>query len=79
MLIYFAILPQFMHSKGNPVVEGLLLSLIFISSCIIVYLVLSFIAVKVTEKAGFDQRKQKWVDATSASMIMLAATWLIAH
>ncbi|ENU80357.1 MULTISPECIES: LysE family translocator [unclassified Acinetobacter] len=79
MLIYFAILPQFMHSKGNPVVEGLLLSLIFISSCIIVYLVLTFIVVKMTEKAGFDQQKQKWVDATSASMIMLAATWLIAH
>lgn len=79
MLIYFAILPQFMHSKGNPVVEGLLLSLIFIGSCVVVYLTLSFIVAKATQKAGFDQSKQKWVDATSASMIMLAATWLMAH
>lgn len=79
MLIYFAILPQFMHSKGNPVVEGLLLSLIFIGSCVVVYLTLSFIVAKATQKACFDQSKQKWVDATSASMIMLAATWLMAH
>ncbi|WP_111894556.1 LysE family translocator [Acinetobacter sp. MB5] len=79
MLIYFAILPQFMHSKGNPVVEGLLLSLIFIGSCVVVYLSLSFFVAKATQKAGLDQSKQKWVDATSASMIMLAATWLIAN
>ncbi|MEB3754018.1 LysE family translocator [Acinetobacter sp. MD2(2019)] len=79
MLIYFAILPQFMTAKGNTVIQGLELSFIFIGLCIIVYLSVAYAFVKMTQKAGFDQSKQRWLDATSGTMIMLAATWLIAH
>ncbi|MFT4020125.1 MAG: LysE family translocator [Acinetobacter sp.] len=79
MLIYFAILPQFMHSTGNAVLQGLTLSCIFIGLCLVVYLALAFIFVKATQKVGFDERKQKWLDATAGTMITLAATWLISH
>ena len=79
MLIYFAILPQFMTAKGNAVLQGLELSFIFIGLCIVVYLSVAYMFVKATQKAGFDQTKQRWLDATSGTMIMLAATWLIAH
>lgn len=79
MLIYFAILPQFMKATGNTVLQGLELSFIFIGLCVVVYVSVAYIFVKATQKAGFDQSKQRWLDATSGTMIMLAATWLIAH
>ncbi|MEB3767681.1 LysE family translocator [Acinetobacter sp. MD2] len=79
MLIYFAILPQFMQATGNAVLQGLELSFIFIGLCIVVYLSVAYLFVKATQKAGFDKTKQRWLDATSGTMIMLAATWLIAH
>ncbi|MCF9046190.1 LysE family translocator [Acinetobacter nectaris] len=79
MLIYFAILPQFMHQNGNTVVQGLSLSFIFIGLCFVVYSSLSILIGKFVRHTQFDATKQKWVDVGSGTMIMLAATWLIAH
>ena len=77
MLIYFAILPQFIDKAGNMVNQGLILSLIFIGLIFVVYGSLSVIFAKVTQKTHIDERKQKWIDGTSGGLLMLAATWLI--
>ena len=77
MLIYFAILPQFIDKTGNMVNQGLILSLIFIGLIFVVYGSLSVIFAKVTQKTHIDERKQKWIDGTSGGLLMLAATWLI--
>lgn len=77
MLIYFAILPQFMDKTGNTVVQGLLLSLIFISLCLIIYCGLSFVFSKCIGQTGIDERKQKWIDGGSGTLLALAASWLI--
>jgi len=77
MLIYFAILPQFIDKAGNTVNQGVILSLIFIGLIFVVYGSLSIVFAKVTQKADIDERKQKWIDGASGGLLMLAATWLI--
>ncbi|MDY6458816.1 LysE family translocator [Acinetobacter faecalis] len=77
MLIYFAILPQFIDKSGNTVSQGLILSLIFITLIFVVYCVLSVIFAKITQKTQIDERKQKIIDGTSGGLLAAAATWLI--
>ncbi|MFH7767464.1 LysE family translocator [Acinetobacter sp. BSP-28] len=77
MLIYFAILPQFIDKAGNTVNQGLILSFIFIGLIFVVYCSLSVIFAKVTQNTHIDERKQKWIDGGSGGLLMLAATWLI--
>lgn len=77
MLIYFAILPQFIDKSGNTVSQGLILSFIFIGMIFIVYCALSILFSRITHNTQIDERKQKWVDGTSGGLLALAASWLI--
>lgn len=77
MLIYFAILPQFIDKSANTVSQGLILSFIFISLIFVVYCSLSILFSKISQKTQMDERKQKWVDVTSGGLLALAASWLI--
>lgn len=79
MLIYFAILPQFMTKSGDSVSQALILSCIFIGLCFLVYCSLSFVFARITQKSNLDARKQKWIDGGSGVMLTLAATWLISN
>ena len=77
MLIYFAILPQFINKAGDTVSQGLILSFIFIGLIFVVYCTLSVVFAKITQKAHIDERKQKIIDGTSGGLLAAAATWLI--
>jgi len=77
MLIYFAILPQFIDKSANTVSQGLILSFIFISLIFVVYCSLSILFSKISQKTQMDERKQRWVDGTSGGLLALAASWLI--
>lgn len=77
MLIYFAILPQFIDKSADTVSQGLILSFIFISLIFVVYCSLSILFSKISQKTQMDERKQKWVDGTSGGLLALAASWLI--
>ncbi|GAA5556217.1 leucine efflux protein [Acinetobacter schindleri] len=77
MLIYFAILPQFIDKSGNTVSQGLILSFIFIAMIFVVYCALSLLFARLTRSTQIDERKQKWIDGTSGGLLALAASWLI--
>ncbi len=79
MLIYFAILPQFIDKSGNTVAQGLLLSCVFIGLIFAVYCGLSLIFAKISQKTQIDARKQKWIDGTSGGLLAVAAAWLMAN
>ncbi len=79
MLIYFAILPQFMTRSGDSVSQALILSFIFIGLCFVVYCSLSLVFARITAKSNLDARKQKWIDGGSGVMLTLAATWLMTN
>lgn len=78
MLIYFAILPQFM-TQQNALFQGLALSVIFIAMCAVVFLVLTLVLDKVRQRAQLDGRRQKAIHAGSGGLLIVAATWLIAN
>jgi threonine/homoserine/homoserine lactone efflux protein len=77
MLIYFAILPQFIDKSANTVSQGLILSFIFISLIFVVYCGLSIVFSKISQNTRMDEHKQKWVNGTSGGLLALAASWLI--
>lgn len=79
MLIYFAILPQFIDQSGNTVTQGLILSFVFIGLIFVVYCALSLIFSKISQKTHIDERKQKWIDGASGGLLGLAAAWLMAN
>lgn len=79
MLIYFAILPQFMSKSGDSVNQALILSCIFIVLCFIVYSSLAYVFARITQKSNLDVRKQKWLDGGSGVMLTLAAAWMISN
>ena len=78
MLIYFAILPQFM-GKEAPLLQGLILSVIFIGLCAILFLSLSLVLSRIRERAQLTPERQKWVDGSAGGLLMLAASWLIVN
>lgn len=77
MLIYFAILPQFINKSGDTVSQGLILSCIFIGLIFVVYCSLSIAFAKLTQKAQIDERRQKIIDGTSGGLLAAAAAWLM--
>ena len=78
MLIYFAILPQFMtNNTESAMLDGIFLSFIFIGLCLIIYSSLSYVFAFLTNKSGLENQGQKWVDVGSGVLLSLAATWLI--
>lgn len=79
MLIYFAILPQFMTKSEDSVSQALILSCIFIGLCFVVYCSLGYVFARITQKSNFDSRKQKWIDGGSGLMLTLAAAWMISN
>lgn len=79
MLIYFAILPQFIDKSGNTVTQGLVLSLVFIGLIFVVYCGLSLVFAKISQKTHIDAHKQKWIDGASGGLLGLAAAWLMAN
>ncbi len=79
MLIYFAILPQFINKSANTVTQGLILSCIFIGLIFVVYCALSLLLHKMAQKTEINERKQKWIDGTSGGLLALAAAWLIVN
>ncbi|MBF7684229.1 LysE family translocator [Acinetobacter sp. B10A] len=79
MLIYFAILPQFIDRQGNTVLQGLTLSFIFIGLCFVVYSVLSVVCARFVQGRNIQAKQQKWIDLGSGGLIMLAATWMLSN
>ncbi len=73
MMIYFAILPQFMHHEGNVAVQASMLSAIFIGLCGLVYTILSFVVATVGKRGNFNDRRRRWGEGVAGGLLILAA------
>lgn len=79
MLIYFAILPQFMHAGAGAAVQALVLSLVFIALCALVYCGLSLaLGAAGGRRRAFDERRRRWVEGISGGLVGVAAGALAA-
>jgi len=74
MLIYFAILPQFMHHDGSIALQAVVLSAIFIGLCGFVYAILSFVLAATGSRGSISDRRRRWVEGISGGMLAVAAT-----
>ncbi|UXN58788.1 LysE family translocator [Phyllobacterium zundukense] len=79
MMIYFAILPQFMQQGGSIPLQALILSAIFIALCGIVYTSLSLAIAAVGMNGGFSDCRRRWVEGTAAAFLIVAAGRLAAN
>jgi threonine/homoserine/homoserine lactone efflux protein len=73
MMVYFAILPQFMHGGDPPAGQALLLSAIFIGLCGLVYAALSVALASAGRAGGLSERKRRWVEGVSGGCLIVAA------
>jgi threonine/homoserine/homoserine lactone efflux protein len=73
MLIYFAILPQFMHGAGSATWQALILSAIFIGLCGAVYVVLSGVIASTGRTGRFSDRRRRWIEGVSGGFLLIAA------
>lgn len=79
MMIYFAILPQFMlHDRSIPL-QALILSVIFIALCGIVYTSLSLGIAAVGRNGGFSDCRRRWIEGTAGVFLIVAAGRLAAN
>ena len=79
MMIYFAILPQFMQNGGSNSLQALILSAIFIALCGIVYTSLSLVIAAVGRNGSFSDCRRRWVEGTAGALLLIAAGRLAAN
>lgn len=73
MLIYFAIVPQFIHDGDSGALQAIILSAIFIGSCAIVYTLLSVAIARAGKAGGYSDRHRRWVEGISGGLLVVAA------
>lgn len=78
MMIYFAILPQFMQHDGSIALQAAILSAIFVGLCGIVYAVLSVVIASARGGGGFSDRRRRWVEGMAGGALVVAAGRLAA-
>jgi threonine/homoserine/homoserine lactone efflux protein len=73
MMIYFAILPQFMDHTGSIGPQAAILSAIFVGLCGLVYTILSLVIAAVAKRGSFSDRRRRWVEGTAGGLLVVAA------
>ncbi len=73
MMIYFAILPQFIDHAAPVGPQALVLSAIFVGLCGLVYAVLSCVLGVLGRRGGFDDRQRRLVEGTAGALLVIAA------
>lgn len=75
-MIYFAILPQFMHESGSVALQAAVLSAIFMGLCGLVYVGLSVFIACVGHHEGFGVRQRRWIEAAAGALLLVATVRL---
>jgi len=79
MLVYLAILPNFIHTGESVAVQALTLSAIFIVSCAIVYSLVGITMGAMGQRGTFSDVRRRWVEGTAGGLLLLAAGRLAAN
>ncbi|MCC6949179.1 MAG: LysE family translocator [Bradyrhizobiaceae bacterium] len=76
MMIYIAILPQFMGSEGNAALSAMLLSTAFMFWCAVVYSILSVVVGRAGGMRTLSDIRRRMIDGVAGGMILLAAGFM---
>ena len=72
LLMYLAVLPQFIEPGGSAALQALVLSLLFIVGCAIVYSVVGLLAAQAANR-GVTDRSRRWLEAVAGTLLATAA------
>ncbi|OCQ51285.1 Homoserine/homoserine lactone efflux protein [Photorhabdus australis subsp. thailandensis] len=73
LLVYFAILPNFIIADGNHTLQSIILSAIFISTCALVYGLIGIVIAGMGQKGSFSDHRRRWVEGIAGGLLSLAA------
>ncbi|UXN63757.1 LysE family translocator [Phyllobacterium sp. A18/5-2] len=76
MMIYFAILPQFIRHEGNIALQASMLSALFIGLCGLIYTILSFVVAAAGKRGGFSDHHRRCVEGAAGGLLIVAAARL---
>ncbi|WP_184708556.1 LysE family translocator [Rhizobium lusitanum] len=78
MMIYFAILPQFISHAGNIALQAALLSAVFIGLCGVFYACLSLVLTSFSSRTVVSDRRRRWIEGIAGGLLLIAAGRLAA-
>jgi len=73
MMIYFAILPQFIRPGNGIALQAAALSAVFVLWCAIVYVILSLVIGRLAGRGGFNDRRRRIVEGGAGGLLIVAA------
>jgi len=73
MMIYFAILPQFIGHDGSIAAQASLLSAVFIGLCGAFYALLSLALAAFGTHARLNDRRRRWAEGIAGCLLLIAA------
>jgi len=76
LLMYMALLPQFISPEGNAAIQALLLSFLFITGCGIVYSIVGVFAARVSVNGVSDKARRR-LEAFAGTLLTGAALTLV--
>ena len=79
MMIYLAILPQFMRTDENAALQAVILSCIFVFSCGVIYSLLSIAIGRTGKKHGVGNLGRRRLEASAGGLLFIAAIVMAAR
>lgn len=76
LLVYFAILPNFIQLNESVAIQSLILSATFIFSCIVIYGVIGALFASMHNKQTYNDKKRRITEGVAGGMLTLAAIGL---
>lgn len=76
LLVYFAILPNFIKLTESVALQSLVLSATFILSCVVIYGVVGALFASMHNKRAYNDKKRRITEGVAGGMLSLAAIGL---
>ena len=76
VLVYFAIVPNFIHVSESVAIQSLILSATFITSCIIIYGAIGMIFASMHNRQQYSDKKRRITEGVAGGMLTFAAIGL---
>lgn len=74
IMIYIAILPQFMREGSNAALQASVLSAVFVCWCGVVYTLLSIVIGKAGNRGDFNDKRRRVIEASAGGLLIIAAS-----
>lgn len=76
MMVYVAILPQFMDHQGSATLQAVTLSAVFMLWCALIYSAICIALARVGGRSGLSDMRRRIIDGVAGGMILMAAGFM---